>query len=127
MLTIKDEAIRYGIKNNEVVKRFKDRLINLPDGCIDIDYSLVDKSKGYKGFTITLSKNKYVVVKTHRFAYALAYGFEALPAGYTKGTKDSLTINHKCRRPSCVNPEHMEVITNYENGLDGALVQWQKI
>lgn len=121
MLTIKDEAIKYGIQNKEIVNRFKTKLVNLPDGCINFNSCAWDKRDKYRSFGLTYAKNKFVNVKAHRFAYALAYGFEALPAGYKKGTKESLTINHICRNVKCVNPEHMEVITNYENGLDGAL------
>ena len=121
MLTIKDKAIRYGIKNNKVVERFKTKQLNTSTGCILFNSCKWDKRDKYRTFGITVDKGKYVNVKAHRFAYALAYGFEALPAGYIKGTADSLTINHICRNVRCVNPEHMEVITNAENGLDGVL------
>lgn len=120
MLTMKDEAIRYGIQNNKVVERFKTKQLNTSTGCILFNSAKWDKRDKYRAFGITRN-GKTINVKAHRFAYALAYGFEALPAGYTKGTQDSLTINHICRNVKCVNVDHMEVITNYENGLDGAI------
>ena len=41
----------------------------------------------------------------HRIAFHLATGLEP---GY-------LVVNHKCKNPSCVNPEHLERITDAEN------------
>ena len=52
-------------------------------------------------------------VKAHRFAYALAYGFEALPIGTQKGQRN--VINHLCHNRLCVNPKHLEVISHAEN------------
>lgn len=43
--------------------------------------------------------------RAHRFAYELARG--PIPAG--------LEIDHLCRNPSCVNPEHLEAVTHREN------------
>jgi len=48
--------------------------------------------------------------RAHRFAYELLIG--AIPVG--------LTIDHLCRNRNCVNPWHMEPVTNRENVLRGA-------
>jgi len=48
-------------------------------------------------------------IKAHRFAYTLLRG--AIPQG--------LTIDHLCRNRACVNPEHMEVVTQKVNTLRG--------
>ena len=54
-------------------------------------------------------------VKAHRFAYALAYGFDALPKGILGGDGNQLVLNHLCHNKLCVNPKHLEVITSNEN------------
>ena len=45
------------------------------------------------------------IVQAHRFAYELLRG--PIP--------DGLQIDHLCRIPNCVNPEHMEPVTMSEN------------
>jgi len=54
-------------------------------------------------------------VKAHRFAYALAYGFDALPKGIKGGDGNQLVLNHLCHNKACVNAKHLEVITSNEN------------
>jgi hypothetical protein len=48
-------------------------------------------------------------VYAHRFAYELLVG--PIP--------DGLEIDHLCRNPRCVNPEHLEPVTHAENILRG--------
>ena len=48
-------------------------------------------------------------VKAHRVSYELTYG--PIPEG--------LTIDHLCRVRHCINPAHLEVVTNRENILRG--------
>jgi len=45
----------------------------------------------------------------HRFAYEQMHG--PIPVG--------LVIDHLCRNPLCVNPDHLEAVTNRENILRG--------
>ncbi len=46
----------------------------------------------------------------HRHSYALAHGRVA----------DDLVIDHLCRNPCCVNPAHLEAVSNVENVMRGA-------
>ena len=47
--------------------------------------------------------------EAHRIAYELIKG--KIPNG--------LTLDHLCRNPSCVNPDHLEPVTMRENNLRG--------
>ena len=51
----------------------------------------------------------YRVVYAHRFSYEIHKG--VIP--------DGLELDHLCRVPSCVNPEHLEAVTRRENHLRG--------
>ena len=48
-------------------------------------------------------------IYAHRAAFEAVFGL--IP--------DGLVIDHLCRNRACVNPEHMEVVSNRENTLRG--------
>lgn len=50
------------------------------------------------------------LVQAHRWAYEEAYGPIA----------QGLHLDHLCCNPSCVNPKHLEPVTNHENAKRGA-------
>jgi hypothetical protein len=61
--------------------------------------------RGYGYFATPPLRHVYA----HRFSYELAHG--EIP--------DGLTIDHLCRNKLCVNPAHLEAITNQENNRRG--------
>jgi hypothetical protein len=79
-------------------ERFFARVIK-PDGCWLWAGSL--NNVGYPTFWPTSEKK----VLAHRFAYELFVG--PIPEG--------LTLDHLCKKPRCVRPDHLEPVTIQEN------------
>lgn len=76
----------------------------------------VEKTAGCWFWTAYVDRNGYGQfgssegkVGAHRFAYTLVRG--AIP--------DGLVLDHLCRTPSCVNPDHLEPVTQHVNVLRG--------
>jgi len=67
----------------------------------------IDKNTGYGH----LGKNEYSSALAHRASYECFRG--PIPVG--------LVIDHKCRVKSCVNPDHLEPVTHYENNVRGGV------
>lgn len=61
--------------------------------------------EGYGFFSPTHAKQ----VRAHRYAYELERG--PIP--------DGKQLDHLCRTPSCVRPDHLEIVTSRENTLRG--------
>ncbi len=93
--------------DTETIVRFQSKIIPNKSGCILWPNP---KSSGYGQFFITRSN----VVYAHVFAYEIAYG--PIPTG--------LKIDHLCRNRACVNPIHLEAVSqkvNVSRGLRGIL------
>ncbi len=79
---------------------------------LDNFWAKVDKSGScwiWIGSKATKGYGRWNGRKAHRVAYEALVG--VIPAG--------LTIDHLCRNRKCVNPSHMEVVTNAVNVLRG--------
>lgn len=117
-LSDKDQAIKEGITKQSVIDRFNSKLINKDNGCIEYNGFAWDSRDRYRGFHIYPTKQHpklmKAMVKAHRFAYALHYGFDALPKTGTFSAKTKV-INHICGNPRCVNTKHLNVLTVTEN------------
>lgn len=81
--------------------RFVDKVGPDDGGCKPWTASLVD---GYGTFSY-----KGKTVKAHRWIYEQTMG--TIPAG--------MQLDHLCRNRACVNPDHMEVVSQRENILRG--------
>lgn len=132
MLSKKDEAIQENLLKKHVVETFNNHIyIRKEDHAIVAD-SLAEflktatdpchiwqgaiDYKGYGAFSVYSKKfTACITVKAHRFAYALEYGFDELPIGIEGGDGTQLVINHICHNRRCVNPKHLESITDSEN------------
>ncbi len=62
------------------------------------------QSNGYGNFYFAGNN-----ILAHRFSYEAHKG--RIPG--------DLTINHKCKNTRCVNPDHLEIMTQYENSMLG--------
>lgn len=129
MLSNKDQAIKENIEKEHTIDTFyKNVLVNVEDiedyhceTCYESDLDDIchiwqgNKADNGYGYWSVYSKElgKRITIKAHRFAYAYHYGFNELPVGVEGGQR--YVINHLCHNRLCVNPIHLEVITNKEN------------
>jgi hypothetical protein len=87
-------------------RKTKERLLNkikIGDGCWEWQGSK-DKS-GYGVFSMKNSSGLHKGFRAHRVTYEVLIG----------DIPDGLVIDHLCRNTSCVNPTHLEPVTNAEN------------
>ena len=116
-LSKKDQAIKWGITHKPTVERFMKKQVKLANGCIEFKSFAWDARDRYRGFNIQPKGNEGTItalVKAHRFAFALHYGFNKLPSGTNIGP-NSKVINHVCNNTRCVNPNHLNIMTLSEN------------
>lgn len=73
------------------------------------EWQLKKTEKGYARMVVDFNGKKWRTKYVHQVAYELYKG--TIP--------DGLQIDHLCRNRSCANPDHLEVVTGYENFLRG--------
>lgn len=64
---------------------------------------------GHGQFWADINGSGLKIQKAHRYSYYLFHG----------KIDDNLVIDHLCRNPSCVNPFHLELVTQRENLIRG--------
>ena len=90
------------LANNEEVLRFWDK-VRVTDGCWE--WTAAKDRAGYGNFHIRTNDGNHRWSKAHRLAFEFV--LHEIPAG--------LVIDHLCRNTSCVNPDHLEAVTQYVN------------
>ena len=84
----------------DVVERFDAKVVKTP-GC-HVWTGTTSKGRGSYG-RFRIGSSTYVA---HRVAYVIETG-QDVPSGYV--------LDHLCRVTECVNPEHLELVTQGEN------------
>ena len=113
---ITDAVIRYALETNQDTKLFENT--ETQGDCLIWKGS---SAYGYGRIGISVKEARVVFahpVLTHRLAYAM---LNELPPSQHGPKPDTLTINHKCYNSLCVNPSHLEVLSQEENHKDAVL------
>jgi len=88
--------------NNDILLRFHNKIILTEDGCHEWIASL--NNCNYGQFRV----NKKSIL-AHRFSYEL----------YKGSIPEDQVVDHLCENTKCVNPKHLQIITQKENLLKG--------
>lgn len=87
-------------------ERFMAKVIILENGCWL--WTGTKSGKGYGKMRLSVNQRRQMVL-AHRFSYE----------HFISKIEDGKVIDHLCRNRSCVNPHHLEPVTNRQNILRG--------
>lgn len=90
---------------HRVAQRAISQFVVDENGCHISTYSVA--SHGYAQIGWNVGGGKRTGTTAHRAAW-VAHAGEQIPAG--------MTIDHTCKVKRCVNPQHLRVLSNFENG-----------
>ncbi len=98
--------------------RYQGQARHWPEGVVANLRFRVDVITGCHIWTGALNESGYGIIGTarygnfraHRVAYEQAFGH----------LSDGIQLDHKCRIRACINPEHLEPVSNAENTRRGA-------
>jgi hypothetical protein len=99
--TMLDKSAQTGRNPKDTWERFCSHTIPEPNSGCWIWLSRVDKD-GYGGFQVSKKIGK---VRAHRFSYEYTHG----------PILENLVIDHLCTIECCVNPDHLEAVTQATN------------
>ena len=104
----RDTALRVGVL--PTAEEFFTKCSKTPGGCYLWNGSKVG---GYGQYAVKLGKDlSPITMPAHRVAYFISRGSIA---SYQANKKDNLVLDHLCFNRSCVNPDHLEEVTQSEN------------
>ena len=105
-----DSLLKKGQHVTPAIERFLRRIEVAPNGCWQWNGACSDT--GYAAFTKYM-EGKVLDCSGHQWAYEYFVG--PIP--------DGLQLDHLCRNRSCVNPDHLEVVTSAENTKRGIVAR----
>lgn len=100
--------------DNTIYQKFLKRIKIDKNGCWLFTKSV--NPKGYATFGYSIGRGLYEKIRAHRYSFEIHKG--KIP--------ESLVIDHLCRVKNCVNPEHLDAVTQEVNINRGEMRAKQK-
>jgi hypothetical protein len=111
-----DATIRYYVENlgYEKWSSVLEKFAAIGDGgCVHWLGAL--NNSAYPLLNVRFPNGGQYTVRAHRLSFALYHGYEALPHSSNGPSADTPVLDHICENSVCINPLHLQVVTNAEN------------